>query len=113
LGPDRWILFPKYRSVIEIPVGSNANTQVSGTLTNVAGVPIALQSLRVIPQAQAGAGAAPIELFTNRKGQFMTPSLPPGRYQIIRLLDDAMIYQFEISPDQSGVSVIGTLKVKD
>lgn len=113
LGPDRWVLFPKYRSVLEIPVGSDANTQISGTLINSAGEPVALQSLRVIPQAQAVTSSAPIEMFTNRKGQFMTPSLPPGQYQIVRLADDTMLYRFEIAPQQSGVSAIGAVIVKE
>ena len=113
LGHDRWLLFPKYRSVLEVPVGSDANTQVSGTLTNMAGNPMGLQSLRVLALSQSIGASAPIELFTNRKGQFVTPSLSPGRYQIVRLLDDAMLYQFEILPNQSGISAIGILKVKD
>jgi hypothetical protein len=99
--------------VLEVPVGSDANTQLSGTLTNMAGEPMVLQSLRVIALSQSAGKSEPIELFTNRKGQFMTPSLSPGQYQIVRQLDDAMLYQFEILPSQSGVRAIGNLKVKD
>lgn len=113
LGHDRWLLFPTYRSVLEVPVGSDANTQLSGTLTNMAGDPMVLQSLRVLALSQSAGRFEPIELFTNRKGQFMTPSLSPGQYQIVRQLDDAMLYQFEILPTQSGVRAIGNLKVKD
>lgn len=110
LGFDRPVLLPAYRSVLLVPVGSDANTQLGGKLQGATGQPLGLQALRL--QA-LGTRAEPIDLFTNRRGGFMSPPLPPGRYVLTRPGEAASLARVEIGENQEGVVDLGTITVKD
>lgn len=103
LGEDRPRLTPAYRSVLLVPVGSDANTQVAGRLQDTRQQALALHALRITPQGQD----APVEVFTNRRGEFMSPPLPPGAYTLRAPGEATALARFEIAADQSGVLSIG------
>ena len=48
LGVDRPLLKPTYRSLLQVPVGSDAITQVKGQLLAADGQPLALQAVRLM-----------------------------------------------------------------
>lgn len=110
LGIDRPLLLPTYRSVLLVPVGSDANTQLGGRLQGAAGQLLGLQALRL--QALGGK-AEPIDLFTNRRGGFMSPPLPPGRYVLTRPGEAEPLVRVEIGQDQQGLVDLGTVQVKE
>lgn len=110
LGIDRPLLLPAYRSVLLVPVGSDANTQLGGRLQGAAGQLLGLQALRL--QALGGK-AEPIDLFTNRRGGFMSPPLPPGRYVLTRPGEAEPLVRVEIGQDQQGLVDLGTVQVKE
>ncbi len=73
-GQDHPLLLPAYRSVVVVPVGSNAQVQVRGRLVERSGKSLSLQPLLLFD----GQGNKMMDLFTNRNGQFTTPQLAPG-----------------------------------
>lgn len=110
LGIDRPLLLPAHRSVLLVPVGSDANTQLGGRLQGAAGQPLGLQALRL--QALGGK-AEPVDLFTNRRGGFMSPPLPPGRYVLTRPGEAQPLARVDIGDEQQGVVDLGTILVKE
>ncbi len=110
LGIDRPLLLPAHRSVLLVPVGSDANTQLGGRLQGAAGQPLGLQALRL--QA-LGSKAEPVDLFTNRRGGFMSPPLPPGRYVLTRPGEAQPLARVDIGDEQQGVVDLGTILVKE
>ncbi|MBX3585380.1 MAG: hypothetical protein KF796_01960 [Ramlibacter sp.] len=110
LGIDRPLLLPAYRSVLLVSVGSDANTQVRGQLLGAQQQTLALQALRLQPVG--GKGEA-IDLFTNRRGGFMSPPLRPGRYLLVRPGEAAPLARVEIGPEQSGVVDLGGVTLKE
>jgi outer membrane usher protein len=105
LGVDRPLLQPGYRSVTVVPLGSNANVQLSGALMTAQGQPAALVALRLTP---VGLGEA-VDLFTSRRGRFTSPPLPPGRYMLVIPGDAKPLKQLQIDEGQAGLLDLGTL----
>lgn len=112
LGVDRPVLTPSYRSVLLVPVGSDANTQVRGQLVNAQKQPMALQALR-LTALKVKAAAEPIELFTTRRGGFMSPPLPPGTYLLTRPGVAVPLARVEIGEDQAGVLELGLVVLQE
>lgn len=107
VGMDRPLLLPAYRSVLVVPVGSNAWTRIQGRLLGANGQPLALQSLQLRDeQGQL------IDLFTNRSGQFTSPQLPPGPYLLQRTEDQGVLASFVVSDDEQGRLDIGSVQIK-
>jgi outer membrane usher protein len=107
LGIDRPTLEPAYRSVITVPLGSNANVQLSGSVLNAQGQPAALLALRLAPFGKGD----PVDLFTSRRGRFTSPPLPPGRYQLMIPGDAKALKQWTIEPEQAGIVDIGSIQL--
>lgn len=103
LGVDRPLLKPTYRSLLQVPVGSDAITQVKGQLLAADGQPLALQAVRLM--ALDGSKSV-LELFTNRRGGFTSPSLSPGRYVLVRPGEAAILARVAIGVADSGVVVL-------
>jgi outer membrane usher protein len=109
LGVDRPVLLPAYRSVLEVPVGSNAVTQIKGSLVDaVANRPMVLQALRL---QRSDAKGEVVEMFTNRRGEFRSPPLPPGRYLLTRPGEPEVLKTLSIGPDEAGMVDLGQLPV--
>ena len=108
LGNDRFTLLPAYRSVLVVPFGSNAQTRVSGQLLDKRGRSLPLQSLLLVD----GSGRKIVDLFTNRKGQFTSAELPPGRYTLKQPESDAELASFLIKEDDISVINIGIVKIR-
>ncbi len=107
VGMDRPLLLPAYRSVLVVPVGSNAWTRIQGRLLDAQGKPLALQALQLRDeQGQL------IDLFTNRNGQFTSPQLPPGRYALQQPEDNAVLNRFVVSDSDQGRIDIGNVQIK-
>lgn len=107
VGMDRPLLLPAYRSVLVVPVGSNAWTRIQGQLLGADGQPLALQSLLLRDDR-----GQLIDLFTNRSGQFTSPQLPPGRYGLQRPEDNAVLARFVVSDSDQGRLDIGSVQIK-
>lgn len=106
LGIDRPILQPSYRSVITVPLGSNANVQFSGSLVTAKGQPAGLVALQL-----KSAKGEPVELFTSRRGRFTSPPLPPGRYTLSIPGDAQALKQLTIEPNQAGIVDLGSIEI--
>jgi outer membrane usher protein len=107
LGVDRPLLKPAYRSVITVPLGSDANVQFSGSVVTAKGQPAGLVALRLTP---VGKGE-PVELFTSRRGRFTSPPLPPGRYWLNIPGDPKPLKQLKIEPQQVGIVDVGSIEL--
>jgi outer membrane usher protein FimD/PapC len=106
LGEDRPVLLPSYRSVVVVPVGSRDRTQVSGRLMGANQQPLPLNGITLT-------GLNPsqtMDLFTNRKGLFLSPQLPPGVYELRLPGKVGALARFEVTEEQSGVLDIGALQ---
>ena len=108
LGVDRPRLWPAYRSVLAVPVGSDANVQVTALLQEADGGPAGLRALQLV----ADAGGPAIDLFTSRRGQFTSPPLRPGRYQLRPAGESQVLTRFTITPDQQGIVSLGAIVQK-
>ncbi len=100
---------PGYRSVLAIPVGSDANTQIKGSLKTKDGQALGLTAIRVLRLATDG-DENTIELFTNRKGQFTSPPLRPGSYTMVIPGENAILNRWHITSEESGIKDLGTLQ---
>ena len=107
LGADRPMLLPSFRSVVVVPVGTNARTQVSGQLLGPKRQVLALQAIVLTLQGSAEG----IDLFTNRKGFFLSSQLAPGIYEIRQAGDETVWAKFEVGEDQSGIQAIGAVQI--
>ena len=107
LGEDRPVLLPGYRSVVVVPVGSRARTQATGRLLGANGQALPLHAIVLtgLDPAQT------VDLFTNRKGLFLSPQLPPGVYALRQPGDATPLARFEVSDAQAGVVDIGAVQV--
>ena len=106
LGEDRPVLLPGYRSVVVVPVGSRARTQVSGRLMGANQQPLPLNGITLT-------GLNPsqtMDLFTNRKGLFLSPQLPPGVYELRLPGEVGPLARFEVTEEQGGVLDIGAVQ---
>lgn len=110
LGVDRPLLMPAYRSVILVPVGSDANSQLTGRVTLADGQPVALAALQIWPMEGE---RTPVDVFTTRKGGFTTPPLRPGRYQLRKPGEATALAQYVIAPDHAGMMDVGTVVLKE
>ncbi len=100
---------PGYRSVVAIPIGTDANTQIKGSLKTKDGQAMGLTAIRVLRLANDD-GDNTIELFTNRKGQFTSPPLRPGNYTMVIPGENAILHRWHIAPDESGIKDLGTVQ---
>ncbi len=100
---------PGYRSVLAIPIGSDANTQIKGSLKNQDGQAIGLTAIRLLRLATNG-DKNTIDLFTNRKGQFTSPPLRPGNYTMVIPGESMVLSRWLISPEESGIKDLGTVQ---
>ena len=107
LGNDRFSLLPAYRSVLVVPFGSNAQTQVRGQLLDKRGKPMPLQSLLLV----SGNGDKIVDLFTNRKGLFKSAELPPGRYTLRQPETNAELASILIKEDDTSMIDIGAVRI--
>ena len=107
LGVDRPLLQPGYRSVITVPLGSDANVQFTGSVFTDKGQPAGLVALRLTP---VGKGE-PVELFTSRRGRFTSPPLPPGQYWLNIPGDPKPLKQLKIEPQQVGIVDVGSIEL--
>lgn len=107
LGVDRPVLQPTYRSVITVPLGSNARVQFTGAVLTSKGQAAGLMALRLTP-AEKG---EPVELFTSRRGRFTSPPLPPGRYVLSVPGDTIALKVLTIDPQQAGIVDIGSIQL--
>jgi outer membrane usher protein len=98
-----------YRSVVAVPIGSDANTQIKGSVKTKDGQALGLIAIRVQRLATDG-GDNTIELFTNRKGQFTSPALRPGNYTMVIPGENTILNRWYISPEESGIKDIGTVQ---
>jgi hypothetical protein len=55
--------------------------------------------------------AQTVDLFTNRKGLFLSPQLPPGVYALRQPGDAKPLARFEVSDEQAGVVDIGAVQI--
>ena len=108
LGVDRPLLRPTYRSVSVVPLGSNANVQLSGVLLNPQGIAYGLVALRLTAQDSGNT----VDLFTSRRGRFTSPSLPPGLYWLTIPGEAAPLRVVTITPDQTGLVDVGIVALK-
>ena len=99
---------PGYRSVVAVPFGSDANTQVKGQLNNAGGQALAMTALRITRLDENDAQNS-FELFTNRRGQFTSPPLKPGRYVLTVPGEAEILHRWTISPQDSGIKSLGAL----
>lgn len=107
MGMDRPVLLPTYRSVLVVPVGSNALTRIQGRLIGKDGQPLGLQSL-LLRNTQGQT----IDLFTNRSGQFTSPQLSPGRYILQRPEENTVLASFVVNDDDQARLDIGILQIE-
>lgn len=108
IGMDRPVLAPAYRSVLVVPFGSNAQTQVRGLLLDSGGEPQPLQALLLFDST----GRKVTDLFTNRKGQFTSSQLAPGRYALKQPGNDAELASVQVQETDAGILDIGTVQIK-
>jgi outer membrane usher protein len=108
LGQDRPLLLPAYRSVLVVPIGSNAQVQARGRLVDRNGKSLSLQPLLLLD----GQGNKVMDLFTNRNGQFTSPQIPPGNYRLKRSEDDAEQAHFRVQDSDEGMLDIGTVQIQ-
>lgn len=106
LGVDRPVVLPSYRSVVVVPVGSNARTQVTGRLMGTQGQPLGLYAI-VLTRQGATEG---VDLFTNRRGVFTSSQLVPGVYEVTQAGQSLVLARFEVATDQQGIFDIGVLR---
>jgi outer membrane usher protein FimD/PapC len=78
LGDDRQVLQPAYRSGLVVVVGSPAQVQVRGSVVDGQRQPLSFVAL----QLQRDGSDAVIDLFSNRKGRFVSEPLAPGTYRL-------------------------------
>jgi hypothetical protein len=107
LGSDRPLLLPAYRSVLVVPVGSNARTQVTGRLLGPKQMPAPLHTLLL---TQAGASDS-LDLFTNRKGMFMSSQLTPGAYELSQPGSSQVLARFVVGEETEGIMDIGIIQM--
>jgi outer membrane usher protein len=106
LGNENYALAPSYKSGTHIAVGSDATVYGYGVIVDKAGVPMELGFARIIALDEPE--RAPIEIFTNRAGEFQAEGLKPGRFEIRELGEKAI--QFTIPEGSRGMYNLGTLK---
>lgn len=107
LGVDRPLLLPSYRSVLVVPVGSNARTQVTGRLIGSKQLAAPLHTLLL---TQAGASES-LDLFTNRKGVFMSSQLMPGAYELRQPGSSLVLARFIVGDETEGIMDIGIVQI--
>lgn len=100
---------PGYRSVLAIPIGSDANTQIKGSLKNQDGQALGLTAIRLLRLATDG-DKNTIDLFTNRKGQFTSPPLRPGNYTMLIPGESTALSRWHISSEEAGIKDLGTVQ---
>lgn len=108
LGVDRPRLQPAYRSVLRVPLGSDANVQLAGQVLRADGKPAALVALQLLPER----GGAAVDVFTSRRGQFTSPPLRPGRYRIVAAGELQVLGSAEIAAEETGIRALGTLHLQ-
>jgi outer membrane usher protein len=107
LGADRPMLLPRFRSVVLVPIGSNARTQVTGYLLGPKRQALALQAIVLTLRGSTES----IDLFTNRKGLFLSSQLSPGFYDIKQPGNEKVLATFAVSEEQEGMMDIGQVQI--
>lgn len=105
LGVDRPMLLPSFRSVVVVPIGSNARTQVTGYLRGLKGQVLGLQAIVLTLRGSAES----IDLFTNRKGLFLSSQLASGLYDIRQPGEAKVLATFGVNEAQEGILDIGSI----
>ena len=109
LGADRPILLPSFRSVVVVPIGSNARTQITGHLLGPRGQAMALQAIVLTLRGSTES----VDLFTNRKGLFLSSQLPSGLYDIKQPGNEKVLATFEVGEAQEGIMNIGSVQIRE
>lgn len=107
VGGDRPLLLPSYRSVLVVPVGSNARTQVTGRLIGPKQLAAPLHAMLL---TKAGASES-LDLFTNRKGVFMSTQLTPGAYELSQPGSSQVLARFVVGDETEGIMDIGIVQI--
>ncbi|MGD0822872.1 MAG: hypothetical protein ABSA71_19250 [Desulfomonilia bacterium] len=102
-------LFPTYKCGYALYVGSDSMVVVIGSLVvGTSGEPFGHQSIEIVSLNDPK--AAPLQTFTNRKGQFQLLGLKPGNYEIRPDESSRMgTVTFQIPEGTEGIYRIGSL----
>jgi len=109
LGEDTRTLAPAYKSGTVIPLGTDANVTVRGTLQLADGQPVALQGGEVVNPRDPS--RPPIPFFTNRQGRFFVEGLSPGEFELQLLGAADAVVPIVIPKQQIGLMDLGVLQI--
>ncbi len=109
LGSARYPILPGARSGFLITVGSDASNTAIGVLLDADGNPVRLKpgELRSIERE----GDAPVPMFTNRTGRFVSEKLKPGGYRLFVDGRDSGVV-VSVPKDATGLVEVGTVKME-